>query len=383
MSLTATTGGVVREGLLRAAADPAWHVEIDRCTPDEWSQMLDLFVDANIYQTWSYGRVRWGDENLSHIVLKRGAEVVGLAQLRIVKPTKFDFGMAYLRWGPLYERRKHPLDPATASYMARVLSQEYVAKRGLFLRIMPNALAGSQRAAVFRSAFPGYRAEAPGADNTYRTLLLDLSPPLEELRRRLDKKWRNLLTSSEKKNLTVVAGTGVDEYRTFCSIYREMRKRKSFETTVDIEEFGRIQQNLPYSHRMRVLLCLDRGTPVAGVVASAMGDTGIYLLGATSDSGLNSRGAYLLQWTLIRWLKESGFRWYDLGGIDPSGNPGVFHFKRGLCANDVTQITPVTTCTNLMSLLAVRAGFAVRDTLRSCKGLLQLAHLPGTQTAKA
>jgi hypothetical protein len=72
-----------------------WQVEVDRSTPAEWSQMLDLFEDANLYQTWSYGGIRWGGENLSHLVLKRAGEVVGLAQVRIVRPTRFKFGMAY------------------------------------------------------------------------------------------------------------------------------------------------------------------------------------------------------------------------------------------------------------------------------------------------
>ena len=56
---------------------------------------------------------------------------------------------------------------------------------------------------------------------------------------------------------------------------------------------------------MHVLICQDKGVPVAGIVVSAMGDSAIYLLGATSDAGLNSKGAYLLQWTMIRWLKEN------------------------------------------------------------------------------
>ena len=43
--------------------------------------------------------------------------------------------------------------------------------------------------------------------------VLDLTPPLEELRGRLDKKWRNQLTRSEKNNLTVVSGHGREEYR--------------------------------------------------------------------------------------------------------------------------------------------------------------------------
>jgi lipid II:glycine glycyltransferase (peptidoglycan interpeptide bridge formation enzyme) len=354
--------------------DSGWQVEVDRATPAEWSQMLDLFDDANIYQTWSYGGVRWGEKNLSHLVLRRAGEVLGLAQVRIVRPTRFKFGMAYLRWGPLYERRGRPLDPEVATCMARSLEEEYVGKRKLFLRILPNAFAASPRAAVIQSAFCSFTQEPLVAGNTYRTLILDLAPALEELRKGLDKKWRNQLSSSEKKGLKVVAGSGTEEYRTFCLIYNQMRKRKTFETTVDVEEFGRIQEDLPESHHMRTLICVDRGVPVAGLVASALGDSAIYLLGATSDEGLNSKGAYLLQWTLIMWLKEHGVRWYDLGGIDPERNPGVYHFKRGLSGADVTQINPLVACTSVVSSAIVRAGLAMRRTLNTCRGALQLSH---------
>lgn len=350
--------------------DPMWQVEVDRSTPVEWSQMLDLFDDANLYQTCSYAGIRWGRRNLSHLVLKRGSEVLGMAQLRIVRPTSFKFGMAYLRWGPLCERHGRPLDPEVPIRMASALEDEYVGKRRLFLRVLSNAFAGSPRAAVIESAFCNFRRESLVAENAYRTFVLDLSPSLEELRGRLDKKWRNQLSSAERKGLKVIAGTGDDEYRTFCLMYDQMRKRKTFETTVDVEEFGRIQQDLPECHRMRILICEDRGVPVAGLVASAMGDSAIYLLGATSDSGLNSKGAYLLQWTLIKWLKESGFRSYDLGGIDPERNPGVYHFKTGLSGADVTQISPLMACTSVMSSAVVRAGLALSQTARACKGAL-------------
>ena len=55
-----------RETGLNPVLDPVWQVEVDRATPAEWSAMLDLFDDANLYQTWSYGAVRWGRKNLSH-----------------------------------------------------------------------------------------------------------------------------------------------------------------------------------------------------------------------------------------------------------------------------------------------------------------------------
>jgi lipid II:glycine glycyltransferase (peptidoglycan interpeptide bridge formation enzyme) len=31
---------------------------------------------------------------------------------------------------------------------------------------------------------------------------------------------------------------------------------------------------------------------------------------------------------------------YDLGGIDPDGNPGVYHFKSGLGGRDITCAGP-------------------------------------------
>jgi len=341
-----------------------WQVEVDRVAQAEWEEMLELFSDANFYQTWSYGRVRWGSKNLSHLVLKRNGEVLAMAQLRIVRPTILKLGVAYLRWGPLFERRGRPINLEVASNIAQALEEEYVRKRRLFLRILPNAFVGSVRAEVMRSAFSCFRGEPSTADNTYRTFVLDLSPSLEDLRKSLDRKWRNQLTRAEKNDLKVIAGNGPEEYKIFCQLYWNMRNRKTFETTVDVKEFGRIQDEIDEPHRMRVLICEDKGVPVAGLVASAMGDSAIYMLGATSDKGLNSKGAYLLHWTLIQWLKANRVRWYDLGGIDPEGNPGVYHFKKGFSGADVCQISLLVACNSTISSGIIKAGLAMQRTLR-------------------
>jgi len=329
--------------------------------------MLDLFDDANLYQTLAYGSVRWGRKSLSHLVLKRAGEVLGIAQVRLVRPTPFKFGMAYLRWGPLFERRGRPLDPEVAALMAQALEQEYVCNRKLFLKILPNAFAGSARASAFQTAFCRFMPEPVVAENTYRTFVLDLTPSLEELRKKLDKKWRNQLSNAEKNGLKVITGTGDQQYETFSIIYREMRKRKAFETTVDVDEFAHIQRELPEAQRMQVLICEDNGVPVAGIVASAMGDSGVYLLGATGDQGLKSKGAYLLHWTLIKWLKDHGIRVYDLGGIDPQLNPGVYHFKEGLSGRDVCQISPLVASKSSLSAALVRAGMALQTRLRGVR----------------
>jgi lipid II:glycine glycyltransferase (peptidoglycan interpeptide bridge formation enzyme) len=363
--MSVETAAVELETVLSSEPDQVWQVEVDQATAAEWSQNLDLFDDANIYQTWSYGNVRWGRKNLSHLVLRRNGEVVAMAQLRIVRPTPLKFGMAYLRWGPICQGKGRDLEQQVLARMALALDAEYVAKRSLLLHVIPNAFAGSPRSEIFQSAFSRFTQEAATCANTYRTFVLDLAPSLEELRRKLDPKWRNKLSGAEKKGLRVISGDSIDLYRSFCEIYQQMRNRKVFETTVDVEEFARIQKDLPETHRMRVLLCEQNGKLVAGIVASAMGDSAIYLLGATSDDGLDAKGSYLLQWTLIESLKNHGVRWYDLGGIDPETNPGVYQFKRGFSGADVCQLTPFVACRSLLSSAAARAGLAMNRTVQS------------------
>ena len=143
-----------------------------------------------------------------------------------------------------------------------------------------------------------------------------------------------------------------------------MRKRKTFETTVDAEEFGRIQESLAESQRMRILICQDKGVPVAGLVASAMGDSAIYLLGATSDDGLNSKGAYLLAVDHdpvgSRKTALDGTTW----GHRSRRNPASIRFKRGFSGVDVCQIDPLVASDSAVSSGMVKAGLAMQRTFR-------------------
>jgi hypothetical protein len=95
-----------------------------------------------------------------------------------------------------------------------------------------------------------------------------------------------------------------------------------------------------------------------------MGDCGIYLFGGTSDEGMKQKGSYLLQWRMIQWLKENGVRFYNLGGINPITNPGVYHFKQGMNGLDSLYLEPRVACSNPLSKMFVGAGLKLRGGLR-------------------
>lgn len=341
----------------------SYEIEVDAVNESEWSELMGLFADANIYQTWQYGAVRWGLKSLSHLVVKRGGLVLGMAQLRIIRPVNLGFGVAYLRWGPLCQLNGRDPDGDVTGALAAALREEYAVKRGLYLEVHANAFAGSSRGEMMRSAFSQFDCSSGIGPGKYRTLLVDLSPSLEQLRRSLDKKWRNQLSAAERNGLEVVEGDDAEQYRDFCGLYAEMWSRKRFPTNVSVEEFGRIQDRLPKNQRMKVLICKREGQAIAGLVGSVMGDTAIYVLGATNEAGMRLKGAYLLQWFLIQSLKNTGVRYYDLGGINPDNNPGVYHFKKGLSGVDACHISPMVTCERGLSLGVVGAVRMLRSSL--------------------
>jgi lipid II:glycine glycyltransferase (peptidoglycan interpeptide bridge formation enzyme) len=365
-------------------AEPVYQADVDIVSPAGWAALLECFEDSNLYQTWSYGAVRWGEGNLSHLVLRQGREVIGIAQLRIIRPPFLKCGIAYLRWGPLCQLRGSALEFESVRRMATALRAEYVVKRDLFLRLVPDAFANSERADVFHKAFSGVCKPSSNHIPSDRTFVLDLAPPLDEVRKKLDQKWRNQLNRAEKNSLTIVAGGSRSEYQQFLSLYQEMWDRKRFDTTVDVNEFARICEDLPARLKLRILVCLYQGVPVSSIVCSALGSTGIYLLGATTGNGLQAKAAYLLQWAMIKWLKENGFRYYDLGGIDPELNPGVYHFKSGLSGRDVTRIAPLESCESPLSSLLMKVADAARcgfgATARKLKRRLARSPAHGKQT---
>lgn len=367
------------ESLAGTLHQSRYRTEVDNVTEQEWSELGGHFEDASLYQTWAYGSIRWGEKNLSHIVLKDGDDPVAIAQLRIVRPKGIKAGVAYLRWGPLCHSRTRGLDADVVRAMADALREEYTDRRGLCLEIVPHAFAESRRADVFQGAFEQYQRKSVVGTEKYRTFLLDLSPPLDDVRRTLHRRWRGYLNAAERNELRVSEGDDLERYGAFCRLYAQMWRRKRFWTGVHVEEFARIQERLPQFERMKIFLCEHKGSPVAALVCSAMGDTGIYLLGASIDADMRLKASYLLHWNVIKWLKNSGIRYYDLGGIDPIKNPGGHQFKRGLSGVDVSHISPLVACDNGLSMAFAKAGQVFSRGLRKyqqslCRFQFSLPH---------
>lgn len=272
-----------------------------------------------------------------HVVIRSGGEVLGAADVRI-KRLPLLGGIAYISGGPIH-RRGGAGDLDRLSACLGELRREYVQQRLLVLRITcPARLA--ERSDDVQETFRSEGFEPTSRAPAYRTILVDLSRSVDELRAGLAQKWRNCLNKAQRSALRVRVGTDDSIFAEFHTLFDRFVTRKGFRTDLDAAFYRQLQGTLDGREVLRVTLAEYEGTVVAGQISSMLGDTCVYLLGATSDVGLKHNAGYALQWHTMNYAKELGLRVYDLGGIDPGQNPGVYHFKQGIGGLEVTAPGP-------------------------------------------
>jgi lipid II:glycine glycyltransferase (peptidoglycan interpeptide bridge formation enzyme) len=205
---------------------------------------------------------------------------------------------------------------------------------------------------------------------------MDLGPPVETLREGMNPHWKRELKLAERHRLEIVEGSSDQLFSDFIEIYREMVARKKFVEGNDINQFRLMQASLPEEMRCKVMLCKSTAGVFAGLVCSVIGNTALYLFGATSNIGMKSNGSYLLHWNLIQALKERGHTAYDLNGINPVKNPGTYKFKRDLAGKhgkDVHFLGRFDSRVNVFSHWCVQLGEGARTLRRTLKARARTA----------
>ncbi len=301
---------------------------------DKWNDLLDNFIDANIYQTWSYAEIVQSEKIIEHVAIYERENLLAIALVRIKSIPVLKRGVAYIYRGPLWRKYGCQVSMNDFQRLLEALRLHYVEKNKYLLKLRPS---------IFNDNFVKIEVDQdlyldPGSDNKiYRTLVLNLDEDLEVIRKNFKQKWRNCLNQAEKNGIEVVSGNNRELYDFFINLYTQMIQRKKFKEYVDIRKIGDMNDRLANKFKLQIFIAFKDNNPVSALVGSAMGDTGIYLLGATNEMGMKIKSAYLLQWEMIKWLKSKGIKRYDLGGIDPINNPGVFKFKVGISDKEVSD----------------------------------------------
>lgn len=317
------------------------NVRLERLDREFWISSIRRFGDASFQQSWAYAEVLASRRNCLHeeVGFWEGDELVGLASVRVRQIPVLGLGVAYVAGGPLVNRSADD-NLLKFKVCLKKLREEYVEKRGLVLRILAPVGDHAWNEDI-RAAMSGMGMVPSQNGRSYRTLLLDLDRPLDEIRKGFAQKWRNCLNASEKEGLSIRWTSEPRAFSEFRVGHEAFVRGKGFSVNLDAAFYESVRNHSDNDAALELALVECDGKPIAFHLGSYLGDTAVYLLGLTEELALSKKAAYFLHWEVINRAKGRGLKWYDLGGIDPDENPGVFKFKSGLGGNDVCAAGPM------------------------------------------
>lgn len=172
--------------------------------------------------------------------------------------------------------------------------------------------------------------------SSVRTIWLDLERGLSDLEKKMDKQWRYGARKALREGVEVVQSDSPDDVTKFYDMCLGISQSKGFELPGSRELMERLLQQ-PYAPNqdMRLFLAKFEGKIGAGAFVARSGKHAHYMWGAANREFSRQRMGEAVQWAAINWAVENGCTRYDLEGIDPISNPGVYAFKKKMGGEEI------------------------------------------------
>jgi hypothetical protein len=295
-----------------------------------WRELLVQAPRANLLQSWPYAVAsRVHDQMMSRrgIILDAGTRL-GLMQIQEVKLGPVH--VVKLHRGPLWLSHEVSLEDWRKFF--ELFDREFPRRLGRWRQVLPELDESDENLALLKNA--GLRRKGP---EPYRTILLDLAPSLDDIRRAFKGKWRNALSQAERSAVTARCdkpGRGADH---FLKTYASDKSARGYRGPTPARLRTLIASAAP-TDDVLIVNAMKSDEIIASVLLFSHGRCATYQAGWTSEEGRACRAHHLLLWTAISALKNKGITALDLGGIHPKTAEGVTRFKQGLGGAPMTLV---------------------------------------------
>lgn len=273
-------------------------------------------LGGGFYQSHGWGETRRvaGWQPLC-LIAKTGDRIVGAAGILVKR--KLGAAVCWIPGGPVGPA--HYLDDGFRRALADELATRFVYCRISLLR------EGQPEEQAF---LEGQRWQRPSVGmSSGLTMLYELNGEESERLKRASGNWRHNLKRSGRHGLRVEhwESPDLDE---MSALYREMEGLKSLPVQHSEAELAAMLNNL--GDRIVVYRCLDAdGKLLALRAAGLYGTTAWDLLAAAGEAARKVYASHATLWALLDHCQKLGMQHYDLSGVDPVGNKGVYDFKQG------------------------------------------------------
>lgn len=149
----------------------------------------------------------------------------------------------------------------------------------------------------------------------YSTVLIDLSPPVDDIMMSLNQKGRHAIRRAERDGVTVKQVPINDETcATMYQLFQETAGSAGF--SIRSPEYYR-EFYQAYGDNGGLFFAYFNDQVVAGAFAMVQGSKSMYKDGASIRERTAYGASHLLQWEVIKWAKAKGSLEHDLAGVPP------------------------------------------------------------------
>lgn len=159
------------------------------------------------------------------------------------------------------------------------------------------------------------------------TFAVDLNQTLEAIWSNMKSDNKRVCRKSMSDGMTIesVSSAPSDILSLFFKRYRKM----AFERSLLVPSEEIIKKMFSDGH-LKIFFAKFLEVIGSIILVYTASKTAIYLYGVPSER-VNDGSGQLVQWKAMEHLKESGYHWYDLGGVpDINGKNGIYRFKMSI-----------------------------------------------------
>jgi lipid II:glycine glycyltransferase (peptidoglycan interpeptide bridge formation enzyme) len=272
-----------------------------------WDKFLSQLSCGSLFQTAAWGRYKSGfGWTCRRFVCENKSQLVGAAL--ILSKKKGPVTIAWVPGGPA----------GNFDALSFKLAFKKSTEKPFYLRIKPQTPTSS--------GFEGFKVSKTFLSAPL-TMELDLSIEETELRKNLSQNWRHNLKRSEKSGIrTSIENLSASEVS---KILRTTEELKDIQTQYSEVEIAGLLREFKVVHSV----ARDENGEILALRSAILKDHLAWdLFAGSTELARKKYSSNLVTWLLLLECKKQGVRSYDLMGVDPENNPGVFSFKKGLGA---------------------------------------------------
>lgn len=301
-----------------------WKLLTNETATRIWDKNLARFADCSPFQSYAFGQYQrnLGWEPCHWVATDKSGKTAAMC-LGLVRRYTLGLGILWCVGGPVGNIRAWDESLRKAILATTGLKHLYARFRCDREQTVSDSLLLSH-CGWSRSIFPM---------TSSFSVELCISMDEDALFRGLSSSWRRNLRLSAQNNLTIRLCVDPD-IEEISRVYSDMETRKNLPQQFSPEKLRNLFKNS--GSNLIFFRCEDEsGNLICFRGCLIVGNRACDYLAATTEKGRDLRASYAVLWQMLMHCRRTGIEIYDLGGIDPWANPGVYTFKKETGAREV------------------------------------------------